>query len=96
MSDLERALRAVGESEPAYRMNDEAFDAVDALIDDYKALALRLAVRLERAERCRSCEGKGEIDMVTGWKDNGPNEPIEIVEAGTCPGCDGTGKEQPR
>lgn len=50
----------------------------------------RLREALRQACTCVTCNGAGEIDVVTGYKDNGPNDPIEVYELDECPECDGS------
>lgn len=49
----------------------------------------RLREALRQACTCVTCNGAGEIDVVTGYKDNGPNDPIEVYELDECPECAG-------
>lgn len=55
---------------------------IAALIAEVK----RLREALRQACTCATCNGAGEIDFVTGYKDNGPNDPIRGVRAGRVPG----------
>lgn len=50
----------------------------------------RLLEALKQACTCVTCNGAGEIDVVTSYKDNGPNDPIEVYELDECPECDGS------
>lgn len=59
---------------------------IAALIAEVK----RLREALRQACTCATCNGAGEIDFVTGYKDNGPNDPIEVYELDECPECDGS------
>lgn len=58
---------------------------IAALIAEVK----RLREALRQACTCVTCNGAGEIDVVTGYKDNGPNDPIEVYELDECPECAG-------
>lgn len=59
---------------------------IAALIAEVK----RLRDALKQACTCATCNGAGEIDFVTGYKDNGrPNDPIEVYELDECPECAG-------
>lgn len=58
---------------------------IAALIAEVK----RLREALRQACTCATCNGAGEIDFVTGYKDNGPNDPIEVYELDECPECAG-------
>jgi hypothetical protein len=58
---------------------------IAALIAEVK----RLREALKQACTCVTCNGAGEIDFVTGYKDNGPNDPIEVYELDECPECAG-------
>jgi hypothetical protein len=58
---------------------------IAALIAEVK----RLREALKQACTCVTCNGAGEIDVVTGYKDNGPNDPIEVYELDECPECAG-------
>lgn len=59
---------------------------IAALIAEVK----RLREALRQACTCATCNGAGEIDFVTGYNDNGPNDPIEVYELDECPECDGS------
>lgn len=58
---------------------------IAALIAEVK----RLREALKQACTCVTCNGAGEIDVVTGYKDNGPNDPIEVYALDECPECAG-------
>lgn len=58
---------------------------IAALVDEVK----RLREALKQACMCVTCNGAGEIDVVTGYTDNGPNDPIEVYELDECPECAG-------
>ena len=49
----------------------------------------RLRAALKQACDCTTCLGVGTIEVVTGYKDNGPNDPEEIYEHDECPECSG-------
>ena len=58
---------------------------IAALVAEVKGLR----EALKQACTCVTCNGAGEIDVVTGYKDNGPNDPIEVYELDECPECAG-------
>lgn len=113
MSDLKQALAAVGESAPERPILEpiEGGDECDEVnsfanrlglhVTALESLALRLAVRLERAERalaaerplydgphkCKTCDGYGSYIL---------GGDVEVEHAVKCERCSGTGKEQPR
>ena len=97
MSELEKALAAVGESAPerplsAWMGASAAVNALAGHVKDLESLALRLAVRLERAERCRVCSGSGRE-----WEHVGHDEHGDAIGGFIhCAACSGTGKEQGR
>ncbi len=66
MSELEKALAAVGESAPerpltAWMGASAAVNALAGHVKELESLALRLARRLAEAERCRECNGAGSF-----------------------------------
>ena len=104
MSDLSKALAAVGESAPERPILEpiEGGDECDEVnsfanrlglhVTALESLALRLAVRLERAERCRVCSGSGRE-----WEHVGHDEHGDAIGGFIhCAACSGTGKEQGR
>lgn len=104
MSDLSKALAAVGESAPERPILEpiEGGDECDEVnsfanrlglhVTALESLALRLAVRLERAERCRECDGERGEQMQVGQDEYGD----AITALVPCAACSGTGKEQGR
>lgn len=97
MSDLREALARIGEAVPerplsAWMGASAAVNALAGHVKDLESLALRLAVRLERAERCRECDGERGEQMQVGQDEYGD----AITALVPCAACSGTGKEQGR
>ena len=83
-------MRATTHEEARFTDADADFIAhaptdIAALIAEVK----RLREALRQACTCATCNGAGEIDFVTGYKDNGPNDPIEVYALDECPECAG-------
>lgn len=113
MSELEKALAAVGESAPERPMPEpieggDECDEVNSLanrlglhVTALEFIALRLAVRLERAERALAaerplCEGPDRCKTCDGYGSYILGGDVEVEHAVKCERCSGTGKEQGR
>lgn len=105
MTDLSKALAAVGESAPERpdfldAPNRDAFHGAQYALS-LESLALRLAVRLERAERALAaerplCEGPDRCKTCDGYGSYILGGDVEVEHAVKCERCSGTGKEQGR